>query len=288
MATNDLLNTGALLPSAPFTDPDTGQITPVWWRFLMALFARTGGATGLLTADGQLLAALAAVGADDAPDVPSVLALLQADGGEAAGMLAEALLVWAGMDTSEIRPMDDYVLTGLLMGGDADVSGSGSGTVTSLVAGANISLSPSTITTTGTISATGLLIASNNLSDVSSAGLSRQNINKGSVALTTSGASIATNAALGNVFTALLVSGTGPYTLANPSNLAAGATYIWVVTQPASGSTQTMTYGSVFKFALPYSNSSPPALTATLGAVDILCGVSDGTRVYVGLGNGYA
>lgn len=163
------------------------------------------------------------------------------------------------------------------------------GTVTSLVAGANISLSPSTITTTGTISASGLLIASNNLSDVSSKNLSRVNVNQGSATLVTSGATISTNAALGNVFYAPLTSGVGPYTMANPTNLLNGATYIWRIVQPGSGSTQSIgTWGSVFKFPSPYSNSSPPALTATLGATDIATGVSDGTNVYVALGQNFS
>lgn len=154
-----------------------------------------------------------------------------------------------------------------------------SGTLSaSLTQGANIA-----VTNGSTVAATGLLIASNNLSDVSSANTSRVNVNQGTASLSAASATISTNAANGNVFTATLVSGTGPYTLANPTNLKAGATYLWVITQPASGSTQTMTFGGNWKFGQPYSSSTPPTLTATLGAVDIISAYSDGTYVYATL-----
>ena len=50
----------------------------------------------------------------------------------------------------------------------------------------------------------------------------------------------------------------------------AGNQYNWAITQPASGSAQTLTYGANFKFAAPSSNAAPPALSATLGAIDWL------------------
>lgn len=151
-----------------------------------------------------------------------------------------------------------------------------------------IALSSAFSITSGTLTASGLLQAANNLTDVSDPNLARRNINQGVVALSGASASIATNAALGNVFTVTLVSGTGPYTLAAPTNMLTGATYIWRFTQPGSGSAQTLTYASVFKFAAPYTNASPPALTASLSALDVLTAFYDGTNLYASLNPTFA
>ena len=37
------------MPSAPFVEPDTGMLTPIWFQFLLKLFTRTGGALGVIT-----------------------------------------------------------------------------------------------------------------------------------------------------------------------------------------------------------------------------------------------
>lgn len=101
--------------------------------------------------------------------------------------------------------------------------------------------------------------------------LTRANLNKGTTALTDA-ATIATDASLGNVFTVTLG---GNRTLGAPTNLAAGATYIWVITQDGTGS-RTLAYNSVFK----WQSGLAPTLTTTAAAKDIICGVSDGTNVY--------
>lgn len=55
-------------------------------------------------------------------------------------------------------------------------------------------------------------------------------------------------------------------TLNNPSNLTAGQSGAIVITQPASGSTYTMSFGSQWKFP----NGTAPSLTATVGKTDVL------------------
>lgn len=83
-------------------------------------------------------------------------------------------------------------------------------------------------------------------------------------------ASIATNAALGNIFEVTLG---GNRTLANPTNLDDG-TYIWIITQDGTGS-RTLAYDSLFKFP----GGITPTLTTTAGAVDILTAIYDGTSL---------
>lgn len=64
-------------------------------------------------------------------------------------------------------------------------------------------------------------------------------------------------------------------TLAAPTNQKAGATYILVVKQDATGS-RTLTFNAVYKFA----GGTAPTLTTTANAVDILTFISDGTYMY--------
>lgn len=101
--------------------------------------------------------------------------------------------------------------------------------------------------------------------------LARAALNKGETAITDA-ATIATDASLGNVFTVTLG---GNRTLGAPTNLAAGATYIWRFTQDGTGS-RTLAYNAVFKFP----GGTAPVLTTTAGGVDIISGVSNGTNLY--------
>ncbi|CUW40257.1 protein of unknown function [Magnetospirillum sp. XM-1] len=82
------------------------------------------------------------------------------------------------------------------------------------------------------------------------------------VSLTSSSASIATDASASNYFTHTFTENT---TLANPSNLAAGQEGVIVFTQHAS-SPKTLAYGSYWKF----SGGTVPSVTATNSAVDVL------------------
>ena len=67
----------------------------------------------------------------------------------------------------------------------------------------------------------------------------------------------------------------GNRTLGNPSNKVAGATYVLIVKQDATGS-RTLAYNSVYKFP----NGVTPILSTAANAVDILTFVTDGTNMY--------
>jgi len=75
---NVALNTG--VPSAPLVDPISGQVTPAWRAFLLALYQRTGGAVGQSSDTSELEAQLAAEEA----------ARIAADTGLATGLASEA------------------------------------------------------------------------------------------------------------------------------------------------------------------------------------------------------
>ena len=67
----------------------------------------------------------------------------------------------------------------------------------------------------------------------------------------------------------------GNRTLANPTNQNAGATYILIVKQDATG-TRTLNYGTDYKFPAGVT----PVLSTGSNDVDILTFVSDGTYMY--------
>lgn len=125
---------------------------------------------------------------------------------------------------------------------------------------------------------TSRLAVSSNLSDVASANTARNNLDKGTTALT-DGVTISTDASTGNIFTVTLA---GNRTLSNPSNLAAGQRLTYIIHQDATGS-RTLTYGTVFKF----SNSAAPTLSTAANAIDILSCVYDGTNLYSVLSNNF-
>lgn len=115
---------------------------------------------------------------------------------------------------------------------------------------------------------TGAIVASLNLAHANT-WTGSQNV--AAVALTDA-SSIATDASLGNVFTVTLG---GNRTLANPTNLVAGGTYTWIVTQDATGS-RTLAYGSLFK----WPGGSTPVLTTAANAVDMISGVYFNSLIY--------
>lgn len=88
----------------------------------------------------------------------------------------------------------------------------------------------------------------------------------------TDGASIAWNTALG-AFATLTIGGNR--TLANPTNLVAGASYALKITQDGTGS-RTLAYGSAFKWV----GGTAPVLSTAIGAIDVLTCISDGTNLY--------
>ena len=64
-------------------------------------------------------------------------------------------------------------------------------------------------------------------------------------------------------------------TLANPTNIEAGATYVLIVKQDGTGN-RTLAYDSKYKFP----NGNAPTLSTGANDVDVLCFVSDGTNLY--------
>ena len=118
-----------------------------------------------------------------------------------------------------------------------------------------------------------------NLADVANSGLARVNINRGSVALT-SGASVATDCRVGNVFALVLNTNA---TLSTPVGLAAGASYLWQITQDSVGG-RTLTYSSAFK----WPGGVIPTLSTAPGSVDVISSVCDGVNVYAVLTKGFS
>lgn len=89
----------------------------------------------------------------------------------------------------------------------------------------------------------------------------------------TDGTTIATDASLSKTFSLTL---TGNHTLSNPTNLLSGQNYRWIVTQDASGN-RTLAYGTLFKF------SGASTLTTTIGAIDMISAVYNGTVLLASL-----
>lgn len=94
----------------------------------------------------------------------------------------------------------------------------------------------------------------------------------GVVALTDA-ATIATDASKGNVFAVTLG---GNRTLGAPTSLKAGQRYAWVITQDGTGG-RTLAYDALFAF----DGGVTPGLFAAIGAVTVIHGVYDGTKVRV-------
>lgn len=94
------------------------------------------------------------------------------------------------------------------------------------------------------------------------------------------GANISVNASLSNVFTVTLG---GNRTLDNPTNLTAGQTFLFVLTQDGTGN-RTLSYGTAYKFP----GGVTPTLTTTANAVDILDCYTDGTNMYCNLTEDYS
>jgi hypothetical protein len=94
------------------------------------------------------------------------------------------------------------------------------------------------------------------------------------------GASIAWDMSLGH--TATLTIG-GARTLANPTNLINGASYVLRVTQDGAGG-RTLAYGSVFK----WPGGTAPTLSTAAGAKDVITFLSDGAGLYGSILKGFA
>lgn len=88
----------------------------------------------------------------------------------------------------------------------------------------------------------------------------------------TDGATITWNMNQGNMATVTLA---GNRTVAAPTGLINGGTYMLVVVQDATG-TRTLTWNAVFK----WSGGTTPTLTTTANKRDLFWFVSDGTNLY--------
>jgi hypothetical protein len=103
--------------------------------------------------------------------------------------------------------------------------------------------------------------------------------NFGSQSLTY-GSSITWNLATQQVASVTL---TGNATLANPSNMVNGGTYILTITQDGTGS-RTLAYGTDYL----WPGGVSPNLTTTPGAVDVLTFFSNGTIMRGAISQGYS
>jgi len=138
-------------------------------------------------------------------------------------------------------------------------------------------------TPAGDIAATTIQAAINEL-DTEKGGLAKHNTwtkAQGSAQVVLAdAATINTDASLSNVFSVTLA---GNRTLANPTNMVAGFTYIWNITQDGIGA-RTLAYGANFKF--PFG--AVPVLSTTAGAKDTLSCVYDGTVLRCNMMKGFA
>jgi len=75
---------------------------------------------------------------------------------------------------------------------------------------------------------------------------------------------------------------TGNATLANPTSMVAGGTYLAFIKQDGTGS-RTLAYGTDYDFGA----SGAPTLTTTAGALDIITFVSDGSKMYGAFKGGF-
>jgi hypothetical protein len=89
----------------------------------------------------------------------------------------------------------------------------------------------------------------------------------------TDGANIATDCSVSQDFSVTLG---GSRTFDNPTNMEAGSTYTWIITQDATGS-RVATWGDKFFWA----GGTDGVLSTAANAVDLLQGWSDGTNIYI-------
>lgn len=88
----------------------------------------------------------------------------------------------------------------------------------------------------------------------------------------TDGATINWNLAQGAMASVTLG---GNRTLANPTNLVNGASYLLIIRQDGNGN-RTLNFGAAYKFA----GGNDPTLSTGANAIDIIAFISDGTNLY--------
>lgn len=137
----------------------------------------------------------------------------------------------------------------------------GSAAITVVTAGSGISVTGTAVANTGVLSVNGSAGAITNVA-VTNAAQSFTAQQRGTISALTDGATITADFAVANNFSVTLG---GNRTLANPSNLTAGASGCIWITQDGTGS-RTLAYGSQWDF----TGGTAPTLTTTAAAVDCL------------------
>jgi hypothetical protein len=161
--------------------------------------------------------------------------------------------------------------------GDLTVTGndiSSSSAVALTLAGADVTVAGDLTVTGNDIKSSSATAMSMSGADVSMQGnTSFKNYTEGVVAIGTVGATHTFDLTNGTVQTATLTSGTAA-TFTMPT-ATAGKSFVFLVKQPASGSTTTATFTGV-----KWSGGTGPTITATLGRLDVISFFADGTNWY--------
>ena len=137
----------------------------------------------------------------------------------------------------------------------------GSAAITVVTAGSGISVTGTAVANTGVLSVNGSAGAITNVA-VTNAAQSFTAQQRGTISALTDGATITPDFAVANNFSVTLG---GSRTLANPSNLTAGASGCIWITQDGTGS-RVLSFGSQWDF----TGGTAPTLTTTAAAVDCL------------------
>jgi len=141
------------------------------------------------------------------------------------------------------------------------VSFDGTANITVVTAGSGISVTGTAVANTGVLSVNGSTGAITNVA-VTNTAQSFTAQQRGTISALTDGATITPDFSLANNFSVTLG---GSRTLANPTNLTAGASGAIFISQDGTGS-RTLAFGSNFDF----SGGTAPTLTTTASAVDVL------------------
>ena len=186
-------------------------------------------------------------------NVNSAIVSRDGSGGFSAGTITAALTGNASTATTAAALTTARAIQG--------VNFDGSAAITVVTAGSGISVTGTAVANTGVLSVNGSAGAITNVA-VTDAAQSFTAQQRGSISALTDGATITPDFAVANNFSVTLG---GSRTLANPSNLTAGASGCIWITQDGTGS-RTLAYGSQWDF----TGGTAPTLTTTAAAVDCL------------------
>lgn len=159
------------------------------------------------------------------------------------------------------------------MSGDATIAVGGGVTVSS-TGGVSFAASATTDTTNGSNISSGTVVAARLPADVAYLDANQAWTKAQAVTpVALSDASpIAVDASLGNVFTVTLAHTTGTRQLANPTNLKAGQTLTFIISQDTTGGAA-LTYGSYYK----WPGGTPPTVSSGVSAKSVVTCMADTT-----------